>query len=128
MMKRSGRRSSPAYEQMMERRKREDEAPRLKAEVPELRKLHIELSTRREGMLIAESVYIRHIAVDSAPALLWIPCGDSRCGDGHDLTDELLRGLRARETRITGSSACAGRVGSAECTRVLHYTVIADYA
>jgi hypothetical protein len=127
-MRRNGRRNSPAYDQMLERRRREDEAPRLQAEVPRLKKLQIEVSARRDGVLITESVYIRHVVVSSAPALIWIPCGDSRCSEGHDLTDELLRALRRSEARIIGTNACRGQVGTADCGRVLHYIAIADYA
>jgi hypothetical protein len=113
---------------MLERRRIEDDAPRLLTEVPNLKKLKIELSARRDELLVADSTYVRHIMVDSAPALIWIPCGDARCTERHDITNELLRGLRSKQTRITGTIACRGQVGSAECARVLHYTAVAEYS
>jgi hypothetical protein len=126
-MRRQARYNTPAYQQMLDRRAQEDAAPRLREEVPRLRTLQLELSTRREGNLLPESVYIRHVMVDSAPALVWIRCGDPRCNDGHDLTDGILRALRNNEARFTGSSPCGGQTGGAMCARVLHFTAVATY-
>lgn len=111
-----------------ERRRREDDAPRLAESVPKLEDLRLELEERRPGIGTPETAHIRRIVVQYAPALFILPCQDSNCKEGgHDLTDEIMRALHAHHGRFEGEDACMGYVGSAVCQRVLHYVGIADY-
>lgn len=119
------RRSSPAALRSAERRQREDDAPRLKALVPELSTLQIAVSEEHAG---GSSKHVKHVVVERAPALFVIPCGDSNCLDGgHDLTHEIMSSLRSRATTASGDSACGGMTGSAPCPRRIHYDLTAVY-
>jgi hypothetical protein len=121
------RRHSEAAERFAERRRREDEAPRLRARVPNLASLRLEVEEKRATSAAIESRHVRHI-VDSAPALFVLPCGDPACKDGgHDLTTTILRGLLAGAQRFETEDACSGDIGSARCGRVLKVTAIATY-
>jgi hypothetical protein len=123
------RRQSEASLRYAERKRREDDAPRLAAEVPAVKELRLEIEERSGGSLVAEPVHVRRIVVEHAPALFILPCGDSRCKDGgHDITHAVLRALRAKETRFEGQDLCSGSQGSGQCTRVLHYVALATYA
>lgn len=116
-------------ERFAERRKREDESPRLTAEVPRLQSLALEIRETSEGNSIDRPMHIRRIVVQNAPALFVLPCGDARCRDGgHDVTHAVMRGLRAGETRFEGQDACAGSLGTAPCSRVLDFVATATYA
>ena len=122
------RKQSEAAIRYAERRKREDDAPRLLAEVPSLKALKLEIEERSGGSLVAEPVHVRRIVVEHAPALFVLPCGDSRCRDGgHDVTYAILRSLHAKETRFEGNDVCSGSQGSGQCSRVLHYVATASY-
>jgi hypothetical protein len=123
------RRQSEASLRYAERKRREDEAPRLATEVPALRELRLEIEERSGGSLVAEPVHVRRIVVEHAPALFILPCGDSRCKDGgHDITHAVLRSLHAKEERFEGQDLCSGSQGSGQCSRALHYVAIATYA
>ena len=122
------RRHTEAALRATERRKREDDAPRLKEEVPHLEKLKLEIEEHRGDGAISGTRYTRHIVVDHAPALFEIPCGESDCEDGgHDLTPEIMRALRSSSREFSGDDACNGRLGSGYCRRVLVYQAIAEY-
>jgi hypothetical protein len=121
------RRYSEAAERFAERRRREDEAPRLRARVPNLVSLRLEVEEKRASAVAVESRHVRHI-VDSAPALFVLPCGDPACKDGgHDVTAMLLRGLLAGSQRFEVEDVCLGEIGSARCGRVVKVTAIATY-
>jgi hypothetical protein len=123
------RRHSEGAQRFAERRKREDEAPRLTAEVPGLQSLALEIEERTEGGPVAEATHVRRVVVQHAPALFVLPCGDARCRDGgHDVTNDVMRALRAGETRFEGQDVCAGSVGTAQCSRVLRFVGVATYA
>jgi hypothetical protein len=123
------RRHSEAAQRFAERRKREDEAPRLSAEVPRLQSLRLEIEERNEAGPVAEPTHVRRVVVANAPAMFLLPCGDARCKDGgHDITHAVVRHLRAGEPRFEGQDACAGSLGSGQCSRVLHFVGIATYA
>jgi hypothetical protein len=112
---------------LAERRRREDEAPRLKAEVPELERLDLEISDRK-GVADPASTYVRRIVIASAPALFEIPCADPSCKEGgHDLTSSVMRALRSQQTSFDGEDECHGNVGSSHCGRILRYVAKADY-
>jgi len=122
------RRNGEAAQRFAERRRREDEAPRLHAAVPALASLRFELKESREGMRVADVSYVRQIVVERAPALFEFPCQDSACKEGgHDLTLEVLGALRSGAQRFEQQDACRGQIGSAQCRRVLTLVGIATY-
>lgn len=107
----------------------EDEAPRLRAMFPRLTSLRLDVRERRVGAPVPEAGYIRRIVLETAPALFLLPCGDPSCRNGgHDVTQEVLRGLRAGMERLEGQDACMGQTGTAQCRRELEYIGIAAYA
>ena len=121
------RRYSEAAERFAERRRREDEAPRLRARIPGLVGLRLEVEERRAISPAVESRHVRHI-VDSAPALFVLPCSDPVCKDGgHDVTSAVLRGLQSGAARFEVEDACMGDVGSAHCGRIVRVIAIATY-
>lgn len=121
------RRYSEAAERFAERRRREDEAPRLRTRVPNLASLRLEVEERRASSVVVESRHVRHI-VDSAPALFVLPCSDPACKDGgHDVTSSILRGLLSGAERFDAEDACMGEIGSAHCGRIVKVTAIAKY-
>lgn len=121
------RRNSAAAQRFEERRLREDEAPRLRAEVPELSTLKLTIEDRTEGGATL-SRHVRHVVVERAPALFFIGCQDPNCKDGgHDVTGSIMRALAGARTLFDGDDACRGTVGTVPCTRVLHYEAVAGY-
>lgn len=119
------RRDSAAALRFAERRQRENDAPRLREQVPGLKNLKLDVE---ELCGQARTRHIRRIVVDRAPAMFLVPCGDPRCTDGeHDLTLAVMRGLRARETSFGGTDECTGGLGSAFCARILNFTATAEY-
>jgi hypothetical protein len=121
-------RSTEASQQAAERRQREDRAPRLKAEVPTLDTLQLELEEMRQGASVPETVHKKHVAVAHAPALFDLPCLDTTCmGGGHDVTHQVLAALRSKSTKFHGEHACNGTTRTAPCTRVLRYSGVATY-
>jgi hypothetical protein len=125
------RRGNEAAQRSAERRRREDEAPRLIQLIPNLAELKLELRETRSLGEVTETSHTRRIVVERAPALFELPCLDSSCRDGgHDVTHAILKGLRGGETRFDGTDVCRGvlgTVGTAECGRVLSYVVEASY-
>jgi hypothetical protein len=127
MMSYMHRRNSPAAQRFTERRRREDEAPRLSVQVPELASLRIGVD-ERSGVTALQPRHVRRVVIDRAPALFLVPCGDARCLDGeHDLTGTIMRALRAHQTSFQGSEPCMGTVGTSQCDRVLHFDGVAEY-
>jgi hypothetical protein len=121
-------RSREAAARFAERRKREDEARRLAAEVPELATLRLAIEERRAQITTPESKHTRLVVVDRAPALFEIPCGDPACdGGGYDLTERILRELRLRVPEFVVEDPCYGTVGSGRCGRVVRAVVTATY-
>ncbi|HVW27018.1 MAG TPA: hypothetical protein VHC69_16750 [Polyangiaceae bacterium] len=115
-------------ERYAERRRREEEAPRLRSVVPNLESLRLEIEEHRAGGSLSEAAHVRRIVVERAPALFVLPCHDASCkGGGHDVTHAVLRSLREQSERFTGEHPCQGQVGSSECRRVLVYVGIATY-
>jgi hypothetical protein len=111
-----------------ERRQREDEAPRLAATIPTLQGLRLEVLERTSSVSHPEHTHVRHVVVASAPALFVMPCHDTHCKDGgHDLTQEILAGLRGGTGRFEGKDACHGMIGTVGCSRVLGYVAVATY-
>ncbi len=122
------RRNNEASERQAERRRREDEAPRLSAVVPSLETLKLHLQEIKGDVSVAETGHIRHVVVAHAPLLFEMPCRDSACKDGgHDVTSAIARSLKAGETQFVGEHGCTGYVGDAPCQRILRYTATATY-
>jgi hypothetical protein len=120
------RKNSPQALRFTERRRREDDAPRLRDQVPSLVTLQLEVEDC--SGIVAETRYTRRIVVDRPPALFLVPCSDPRCmGDEHDLTADVMRALRSRETAFHGEDACGGTVGPGVCSRVLRFDALATY-
>ncbi|WP_394820972.1 hypothetical protein [Pendulispora albinea] len=125
MMQRRGTEASQRYEA---RRQREDESPRLQAEVPALESLKLEIEERRGDARNPETTYIRRIVVPSAPALFALMCGERDCEDGgHDITYPIMASLRRGQTTFEGEDVCHGSVRTTTCGRVLHYKATATY-
>jgi hypothetical protein len=119
------RKNSPAALRFAERRQREDEAPRLNAEAPNLRSLRLEVEEQGGS---AQPKYIRRIVIATAPALFFLPCGDPRCVDGgHDVTASVMRALRCHTQSFDGTNDCVGAIGSSACARTIHFNVVAEY-
>ncbi len=118
-----------ASERFAERRKREDEAPRLHDEVPGLRTLRLEVEEQRASSTVAETKHVRIVVVDHAPALFVLPCGDGDCRDGgHDLTGEILARLRHGATDFTVEDRCYGSVRDVPCGRIVRVRIKATVA
>jgi hypothetical protein len=109
-----------------ERRRREDDAPRLRDQVPTLDTLRLDIEDRSG---VADGTkHTRRVVVGRAPALFLVPCSDSRCsGDEHDLTTVVMRALRAGETAFSGGDECRGSVGDSPCPHALRFTASATY-
>jgi hypothetical protein len=119
------RTNSLAAQRFAERRQREDEAPKLRSQVPTLSSLKLDVE-ERSG--IGGTKHTRRLLVDRAPALFLVQCGDPRCIDGeHDLTMAIMHALRDRQTSFTGHDECRGTIGSSPCQRVLHFDGTAEY-
>jgi hypothetical protein len=117
--------SLAAAKRSSERKEREDAAPRLRDSVPLLVSLHIDMV---EQTGTSTSSHRKHVVVASAAALLEIPCGDKACRDGgHDITADVMRGLRQQKTQMSGEHACEGQTGSASCSRTLQYQTTAVF-
>lgn len=122
----SHRSNSPAAQRFADRRRREEEAPRLSSRVPDLVSLRLEIEERTG---LGGTKHVRPVFIDRAPALFLIQCGDPRCLDGeHDLTWAIMRALEARQTTFSGTDECRGTIGSSRCVRVLHFSGTAEYA
>jgi len=121
------RRDQPVPEAVLEQRRREDAAPRLRDEVTRLRSLRIRLDdVRGEGRVVAAS-YVRPIVIASAPAHFELRCLEPRCDGRHDLTRPMLRALHESQVAFSGQSECSGMVGTVPCDRLLAYTCEATY-
>jgi hypothetical protein len=114
------RRSSEAYRRSLERRRKEDEARRLRDVLPALAELEFELCEERLGMPGHEVHHKRVIVVSRAPALFEFPCSDRSCdGGGHDITAEVLGHLTKGELRFVETHRCEGKSRDSSCEYVL---------
>lgn len=118
-----------AAERASERRKREDDAPRLKVMVSDLATLKLEIGEYRKDGDTPQVSYTKHVVVERAPALFQIGCSDSDCADGgHDLTRSIMAALRVASTDFNGEDSCYGRRQGETCGKLLRYRVRATYA
>jgi hypothetical protein len=126
-MYRPGKQSAAAL-RAADRRERENAAPRLHSEVPNLTSLRLEVEEKSPTSSALQPKYTRFIMVASAPALFLLPCGDSNCVDGgHDVTGQVMTALRAGKTHFGGEDECRGSIGTSYCARVLHFQAAAEY-
>jgi hypothetical protein len=124
----SFRKTSEAAQRQAERREREDKAPRLAAEVPDLVGLKLEISEQSTVSPPNQPKHIRRIVVAHAPALFLIPCGDPQCSDGgHDVTGTIMNALHRHEASFKGDDPCRGTLGPTICSRTMHYEGFAEY-
>jgi len=90
--------------------------------------MRLELSESRGDETQVEFSHIKRIALEHAPSVFMIPCGERRCKHGsYDLTSSILSGLRRGETQIEASDTCYGEVGTARCGRVMKCVAFAEY-
>jgi len=120
-------RQAEQQEAQAEQRRREDAAPRLRDVIPELTSLRLHVRDEPSAGRNAAWPYTRHLVVATTPALFTIRCTEPTCDGRHELTGEVLRGLRARATRIEGESSCNGTVSGNGCDRKLVYVYEAEY-
>lgn len=122
------RRSSDAYRRSLDRRKRQDEAQRLRDVVPELEHLEFDIRERRVGMPGHEVHHKRFVVVDRAPALFEFPCSDRACEDGgHELTHVIIRHLRRNEETFEVTHICQGHARDGACNYELSFVAHAKY-
>jgi hypothetical protein len=122
------RRSSDAYRRALDRRRRQDEAERLREAAPDLESLELDVREHRVGMPGHEVHYKRFIVVDRAPALFDFPCSDRACeGGGHELTHIVLRHIRRREEHFSGKHVCQGHARDGACKYELSFEANARY-
>jgi hypothetical protein len=111
-----------------DRWRRENDAPKLKDEVPHVEALRLNLEEFSSGHGVLGSSRIQHVVVAQASSRFEIPCGDSKCEEGgHDLSNGMLGALRERRPSFEGSSTCTGHVGERACDRLLKYSAQAKY-
>jgi len=101
------RKNSPQAQRFAERRRRENDAPRLLEQVPNLVALQMEIEDRSG---VGGTTHTRRVQVDHAPALFLVPCGDP-----------------SQEKSFKGQDECRGSVGPSACSRVLHFEAVAEY-
>jgi len=121
------RKQTEAGRRAIERRVREDEAPRLSEVVPALLDLSITIDERNEREPANDVSHIRRVVVASAPAMFDLQCCDRNCDGGHDLTARILRALEQQETEFEGSDVCGGQSKEGPCHFTLHYRAAASY-
>lgn len=122
------RRYSEAAARAQDRRDREDTAARLRAIVPEITSLELELAEFRSEGSVAQVSYRKVVVVARAPALFEIRCSDSDCIDGgHNLTSAIMTALRERSARFSGYGVCRGDRRNESCSRRLEYRGLATY-
>ena len=118
-----------AANRFRERREREDAAPRLRNQVGRLLTLSIEIDDHPGATTMGGTRYVRHVVVDRAPALFYIPCSEAHCEDGgHDVTTAVMRALLAGQTEFSGQDVCFGWRDGTQCARVLHFVGHATYS
>jgi hypothetical protein len=118
---------SEAASRYEERHRREDDAPRLRTQVPLLVSLRLELAEFRQGGTTPQANHTRHVVVERAASLFVFPCGERECDGCHDLTREVLRQLSESAEHFEGEDECHGMRWGATCHRRLRYRVHAGY-
>ena len=118
---------SEAATRFEERRQRERHAQRLRARVPSLATLRLDIA-EGHGAIDAGPKHARIVMVETGPALFELACADPSCrGGGYDLTLAVMRGLQEGKAHFEMDRRCEGSVGSAGCGRHVHVDVNATY-
>jgi hypothetical protein len=103
------RQRTESQELTAERRRREDAAPRLSAEVPRLATLSLAIEERRPGSATPSGTHTRRIVVDQGPALFDVSCTAAGCGGhAHDITHAVMSALARGALQFEGRARCAG--------------------
>lgn len=124
----SQRRRAGATGRAAERRQREREASLLRDEVPALVGLSIEVKEGGQGLGMPDLTYIRRFALETAPALFLLACGEPLCeGGGHDISAGVMEALRAGRAVLRGETRCHGLVGAEACTRNVRFIMTATF-
>jgi hypothetical protein len=101
------RKRGEVAQNVADRRRREDDAPRLQVEVPRLARLSLSLGERGAGGRDPGSAHIRRVVMESAAALFLVPCSAPGCPSGaHDLTTAIMPELLGGSTRFEGETGC----------------------
>jgi hypothetical protein len=120
MINRSRRRELAQH--LADRRRREDEAPRLLAEVPALSRLSLAVEERAESGFAIGSSHTRRVVVEHAAARFEVPCSAGGCDGGvHDLTSGVMLELHRGSARFESDTRCD------RCGCVLHHVATAEY-
>lgn len=110
----------------IDRRQREDNAPRLAELIPRLVSLSIRVDERS---VVTSPKYVRRVVVNSAAALFILPCGNQNCSDGgHDISSDVMAALQKRLRTFGGSHLCSGWIGSSRCERTIWFECEAEYS
>ncbi len=122
------RRDREAVRQTQERRRREDDAARLRSVIPHLKTLTLRVEEKEKERPEDSVLYIKHVVVDRAPALFELPCCRRGCCDGgYDVTRQVIRALKRGETQFGGRDKCDGHTKDEQCARKLFFRAEADY-
>ena len=108
-------------------RRRQDAAPALREQAPDLETLRLTFDERRPGGAATAMPYARPIVVNTARAHFEVRCMEPRCDGRHDLTAVILKALRERRTSATEEQACNGIVNNTTCDRTLIVKCEATY-
>lgn len=108
-------------------RRREDDAPRLRSAVRQLRSLRLRFASEASSNGGDSARYTKPVVVATAPAHFEIHCLEPRCDGYHDITSTVMAGLGAERGAFSGSSECHGTLGTMPCGRVLVFSAEATY-
>ncbi|MSP24936.1 MAG: hypothetical protein EXR75_07160 [Myxococcales bacterium] len=122
------RRSSEVYRRALERKKRHDEAHRLRDVAPHLERLELDIVERRPSLPGHEVQHRRIVVVDRAPAIFEFACSDRVCGATHEVSAAMLLPLGRGETEFEITHLCDGAARGAPCSYELCVTATAAYA
>jgi hypothetical protein len=110
----------------VERRQREDSAPRINEMFPQLSALSIHVD---EHSSVLSPRYVRRVVIQNAPALFILPCSDPNCSDGgHDISSDIIGQVRSKRREFDGSHVCGGWIGSRQCGRTIWFHCEASYS
>ncbi|HKP59860.1 MAG TPA: hypothetical protein VJV78_24215 [Polyangiales bacterium] len=108
-------------------RRRQDAAPPLRDQAPDLETLRLSFDERRPDGATPAMPYARPIVVASARAHFEFRCMEPRCDGRHDLTAVILKALRERRASTVAEQACNGVIDNTACDRTLIVTCEATY-
>jgi len=122
------RRNREAAARFEERQARENDAPRLLAEVPRLETLSLLVDEYRDDDDSPWVSHTRHIVVSRAPALFLLQCSDPDCEDGgYPITRRVMTELRSGSVAFELDEDCRGTRHGRLCRRRAHVTAVATY-